>query len=553
MNPRSATLLVVVLAISAMPADRAHAVPGDCILMSSERPSEVRPVAVNLDSFAGAPELSTDEVVVAVNHAIAQWNETAAGMAFEYVGDTSCLALAGGCCDASLVTYVEDCGVGSKRAFNVAGCGDTRNHTTICGEGTSPWLWDVNGLVAGESDLAATITHEFGHSAGIKHPEDGERATLGAAVSTDDMRRRQLYKYDVFCAEPAAEDFRELNAHRRTQLPDGSFGVESSISPIYDDLSNHDLVAYDIGPSSYTGVVWREADQFRFRRYGTSTPIRDFSSLGFGSGLALSANPESMAGPLRLYWTRAQAGQEYNRDSRRQVRVRWSSNEFQSSTVGALTECTSMSAWYTCSPASTTPVASKYRLQTAYDESSGRTVTVWTDQQRTNGGAGDYQIRVAFGEIAPDMLPPAVYVPASARTTVSPGVACSPQAADGSSGGTFDCIVAYADMDTDDWRIRVARFSGASISTHWQASFDTVTTAVDAADAETTAGISAWYSEETSKWYLAFLSTEPTQRVKVWESADSLSWSKEGDYGVSILTPRFSGGGADSTYLYSAR
>jgi hypothetical protein len=351
---------------------------------------------------------------------------------------------------------------------------------------------------------------------------------------------------------PATAGFRELSAFRRTQTGTGALGLESSVAPVYGMLSNHDVEAYEIGGSTHTGVVWREADQFRFRRFGASSPIASFTSPGLGSGLSLSAYPESVDAPLRIHWIRAKAGQEYNEESRRQMRVRWSDDEFQTSTVGELEECTAMSGWYSCPPASTTPVASAYRLQTAYDASSSLTVTAWTDQRRTSGGPGDHTVRIAFGDVSAQLLAPAVQVP-GLRTIVSPGVACNPQSAAGGAGGVYDCIVALADFDSDDSRIVVARFSGTTTSTHVEPTFDSITTVVNSEEAETTAGIAAWYSDSAERWFLAFLATDPGQPLRVYESADTLNWTKSGDYGTSLLAPRLADGGAGATYIHSAR
>lgn len=545
----------LMLSVGTLVPSQAVAQVGTCV--SNTNASDIRPVRVNFQGFSGAmPKVTLEEVRVSVLHSISQWTESAAGAGFVFEGSTSCTALdwAGGCCDSNIVTFMSVCPTGWARANTLAaGCNGTRSHVVVCGQigaGGTPIDWDVNSVSSTEFDLTSSVTHEFGHTIGVNHPNNGETATMGGA-NAGDVFRRQLYYYDVDCSEDGANGYREMRSYRRTQISSGSFGSEWSQAYYYDDFSNHDVERYTNGSSTSRGFLWREEDEFKFRRSGTTTPIRSFPALGLGSEVALSSYSESSDGPLRMFWTTPATGDRYIQAGRSHVNVRWTDDEFATSSTFPLYECSSMTGWFQCAFLAYLPVTSAYRPQTAYDSYSQRTVSVWSHQGRLNGGAGDNAVRISFGEILPWLLPPSTDLP-GAQTLVSPGIACESFEATGTNGSQYDCIVAFADRDSNDSRIRVGRFFGLNAGgTHVVPSFDPGFTTVDIVDAETTFGITAWYASLTDRWYLAFLATDTGQPVRVYESTDSLTWSHVGDYGTSYLAPRIDRRDGVGAYLYS--
>lgn len=551
--------ICITLGLFTFASTRARAQQGTCFAGTSA--SDIRPVRVNRLSFVGAPSLSSEEVVAATHHAIAQWTDTSAGAGFNYVGETDCsqLGTANGCCDSNLLTYVSECAAGSGRAYNFGGCPvggvNTRSHTVICGQigpSGSPITWEVSGVQGGEADLVSSLTHEFGHAIGVNHPQFGERATMGGAIAISDTRRRELYHYDVVCSESGAAGFRSLQPYRRSQLSNGEFSSAWQVtSSYYGNVSNHDAEWYQFGAYGHSGSLWREGDQFRFRRWGTSSTVRSFAAQGLGTEPSLSFHEESTGAPLRIMWARAQFGSEYSLGSLNQVHVRWTDDEFATSLAFPLYECSSMSGYYSCDPLAWTPVTSAFRVKTDYDEYSHRTVATWSHQARSNGAAGDRAVRVSFGDISPALFAPSYEVPGAA-TSASPGIACEPYAAAGTTGFDYDCIVAFADLNSDDYRIRVGRFFGSFVGgTHLAPVFDTGLTTVDAVLAETAHGVEAWYGPTQGKWYIAFLATDPGQPLRIYESSDSLNWSHVGDYGTSVLRPSVRRVGS-TAYLFTA-
>ena len=579
--PKWSSILTSVVLVSLMLlGGSAYGQQGTCMLPTTLKASDTVELRVNFGSFSGAPNVTQEEVRVSALHAVSEWSNSGAGAAAFFGGNTGCTDFTGpGCCDSHLLTYDDTC-VGSERATATSGCGAALlTHITICGStsnGQTPRIWNTRGFQSGEFDLVSTVTHEFGHALGLHHPAAGgceddcagdpvceaacppdEAAVMGTAPSVSDTRRRELYYYDQKCIEDGNTGYRELMGRRRVQYPSGGLGSEGLMNLHYDNLSNHDAETYEFGGVERHGIVWREANSIHFRRRTVGSPVQTFGGVYLGAELGLNAHDESGGGPLRIVWSEHVPGTEWEWGAPHQAQVRWSTDEFTNSASAPLFECVVPTGWYGCAPLlSWAPVYTGHRLQTDFDPASVRTVSVWSHQARSNNGPGDRAIRVSIGDVSPALLATSYEMP-GARTIASPGIACQSGEAEGTDGRTYDCIVAYSDIDTDDFRVRIGRFFATSAGTHMRPEFDGGLTTVDALDAETTAGIVTWWADDPGRWFIAFLATDDDQPLRVYSSTDSLFWSFVGDYSWgaagSFLSPRLDRWNGTRAQVFSAR
>lgn len=98
----------------------------------------------------------------------------------------------------------------------------------------------------------------------------------------------------------------------------------------------------------------------------------------------------------------------------------------------------------------------------------------------------------------------------------------------------------------------MGRFFGQNAGgTHVAPSFDPGLSTVSVSGARTAFGVVAWYASMTAKWYIAFVANDSGQPLRVYESADSLTWTFVGDFGSSYLGPRLNRRDGLGAYLYS--
>jgi len=190
--------------------------PAHCVATGQHHETDNRVnVYLHYDSFAdfiydengNLGGLTLDEVLGAMLQGMEQWNHSAAGREFRYMGTTS--AIKG------------DCGFGVVRGGEIQGTqivsknNGTHSMLSECsGNGFSleiaakylsqqPIRW-VTGDPALASqylheDLVAIFAHEFGHATGIGHPLPAN--AYGVMSSAPDQYKRDLYQIDVECAE----------------------------------------------------------------------------------------------------------------------------------------------------------------------------------------------------------------------------------------------------------------------------------------------------------------------------------------------------------------
>lgn len=217
---------------------------------------------------------------------------------------------------------------------------------------------------------------------------------------------------------------------------------------------------------------------------------------------------------------------QYDQDSSQRVAYRRSEDGFDSSIWGNLRYCEKMDEnGYMACDGGTSYIKSGKSMSFAWDNNINRTVSVWVDTDRTKSSDQDkYDMYISYGYINHWTL--AEPAPANAKSSVSPGVACREGEANG-----MDCILAYVDAELGDGTIKVSRFVGVSLGSHYTAWGDQN---IAQPAGKTSHRIAAWYHDDAF-WiaYKDIASGEYHRVEKYWPDFDLwASSSHDQFYGI---------------------
>lgn len=152
--------------------------------------------------------------------AMMRWNQQSeSAVSFVYQGSVSESQYNNNKCDYNVVTTHNICSSG--RAYFSPQCAQKKWQIVLCDSTLDPNGiprsndYDVGKILEDYTDVLSVLVHEFGHAQGLTHPAsndpnsfdeycDGNAAVLGGSYcngySMHEMSRRDLYRYDNYCA-----------------------------------------------------------------------------------------------------------------------------------------------------------------------------------------------------------------------------------------------------------------------------------------------------------------------------------------------------------------
>jgi hypothetical protein len=241
----------------------------------------------------------------------------------------------------------------------------------------------------------------------------------------------------------------------------------------------------------------------------------------------------SVAGPAHVHYREEDISQIYysTASDDHWVNTMTSSNEFTSYGHVAVYECDSMDSFMDCDAGNRTRMQSHHRVGVAYDDYSGRSVTVWTDHESrtTYPIENANEVRISVGKANLNTLPHADTI--GVRSAVAPAVVCGGYL----SAGSFDCIVFYVDIADADHTVKYKRFWNKYENSlnRYVIQLDSLTAPV--AGIRSSADPAAWHDGE--RYWVALQEVEAPQYTLVYSSADTYTWDLEAFFSGDPVTP----------------
>ena len=553
----------------------AEANPADCSIRDwhPHQVTDVRtPVYIDADTFdvlknevGVAGQFTDDELIGAVTQALEQWNHSASGREFYYAGFGAIPRDQNGNEDEGSTLW---CGKGFVVAEDTVGASQNRTRCldpqTNIGTGFKIRLTTRRQNSAGETyekrwvagdpvgftfattftdsqsvkyqfkDMVAILTHEFGHSLNIGHPQNNG----GIMKSTS---RRDLYQNDVECAEEYYDGFLgwRLLTLRQTSFTSGVFSSAvfgSGVSSAMGVSSGGQNITPNEFRSSY------------FHGVGTTAYIQRYSgsyqTLGTGQFLPIA--------PLRVH--RRELLPTYRDAVIMMPRLassygnlsteRWTPRVYQSASgfeLGVdsnlpLTECVSPAPGLMTGCGSEKSVVTLRRPVGAYDDYTNRSVIAWTHLDRSHPSvSANHDVRISWGFYDGSYTSARRLAPSSSlgvRSDVSPGLACKAFEA----GEYSDCMLAYTDLADPTNRIKFRRFYAQSNGQYYYPVIEGPDQTIDSAQWHRTASpIALFYHSQ--KWWVIFRLALATGAgaLRVYSSPNGLTdtWTYHGSLGYS--------------------
>jgi hypothetical protein len=530
------------VALSLAAAGPARGAAGDCVSSNVDHTNtnglkEYKVNQGNLVGFGGISQSARRSTAIAGADI---WNDSANGGTFRYKGtsaatdipedDADCVTAS---VDYSLVVFLNssDPSGGGARAATFGRCEDGSGDATqflievyaLDGSGT-PWGWSTGEIAAGEYDLMQTLVHEFGHTQLLGHPGSSEAAVMQpTSNSIGRTRQRDLYQWDLKCSAELSGT-RELGGYRRNHQTDGSFIDPEVLYTGSLTATNGTLnISTASGIWRYSSVINENTGDSFFWTDGMYDTGNVIGNIDREVGVFRATTWREDSTIERTIYTDWEDSTAYDWSGTHRLRYVRSSDGFVAETVGALSHCSSMSAWMTCS--GTTAMSSGKRVSVAWDDQHSRSVIAWVNQNRQDD-SDDRDIKVSVGYIAHTTLPSPTSL--GVKSQVSPGLACKEDAA-----GGYDCVIAYVDLTDEMHSVQVKRFSVTMGLFKYNLSVDATTRTV----AESTSSpIAAWYND--GKFWLAFRISTGFQNTRIYESSDGATWTQNGSsWGYSNVGP----------------
>jgi len=459
--------------------------------------------------------LTVDEVLGAMLQGMEQWNHSAAGREFRYMGTTS---LVQGGCNYGVVRGGElvggqivsrNDGINNMSGVPCSGKGFTMDIAAKWG--TTPIRWvtgdpqTVNPNVSGQhnrADLVGVFTHEFGHAVGIGHP-----ATTDARGVMNNSTKRDLYQIDMTCAKEYRNGLRSLST-KEMAFTSGNTSTSTLVSSLQ----------WSSAPGVTAGGGSGTPDRFR----GTHMNVVGLYAEKYSSSTILlsSVNEQSPQPPIRIHrrelypdYRDAIISQKRSADYYgEQEKEKFRQSIFLSHNGFELAGSTYQTDLRHCLYPGGSPLAhcsgselvySGHRVSAAFDTAVNRTVYAWTKQDRKDWSPTNNDLRISIGAYPGSQSNSAILgygFTAGVRSDVAPAVACKEGQA-GSSG--YNCMVAYTDITDPKNTIRFKRFNPTSFSSYYYPNFESGHHQIDSAGWHRTASPIALFHHH-GKWWVGF-------------------------------------------------
>lgn len=246
-------------------------------------------VDVHLVNSSGSlSHVTRQERNIAAIAAMMRWNQQSeSAVSFVYQGLVSESHYNNNKCNYNVVTTHNTCPSG--RAYFSLQCAEKKWQIVLCDSTLDsngiPRSndYDVGKVLEDHSDVLSVLVHEFGHAQGLHHPAlndpnsfneycDGNAAVLGASYCNDDsmheMSRRDLYRYDNYCAS-------QRNSYRKLKLKSIlSFGtiMQPSSYGMGNGLSNAAIWQDNSSNENYLDIRTPSNNFYREHRHFPGTP-----------------------------------------------------------------------------------------------------------------------------------------------------------------------------------------------------------------------------------------------------------------------------------------
>lgn len=399
----------------------------------------------------------------------------------------------------------------------------------------------------GATDIAALLTHEFGHTLGIYHPTQPAPpalpvyATMKSGVF-DGTTSRDLFEYDIRCAQEAVAGYstrRLLQSFYRVH----SAGILSTETPLLGGWCTARAAA---GATLKNGV-WQWSSAFPRTNQSPYCSLWMPGTQYSNARCLPTQADDAPIGPRATVWredpsndrvlfsSRTEYPSLHGRYSNHRVEYVRSTDGFNTPFSSPLRFCSSAPSPFMtpCGSSDQSYLYSANPVSTTWHSGLARSINAWTRHDRSSEGQPanlNREVLVSVGFHSNNLLPE----PDSAgvRSSVAPAVTCGGPG----SAGAYDCIVAYVDVTDARNNVRFRRFSVSTGASRFVATFQTgygqvmtnVTTASD---------LAAWY-HAGAYW----ISIRPArfvygQETELYFSFDSITWTYFGRLGHSAVGP----------------
>lgn len=440
------------------------------------------------------------------------------------------------------------CDAGVTGGYWRSFCDGTRWQITICARTPAiNWQWTHHPSSANDRNIASSLIHEFGHTIGLGHTQDGEYSVMNSSgiPNHGTLRGRWLYPGDIQCHHE--EWGTRSNRFLYRSQDHGNDNINPAIT-----LGN----SYVRGPGNII----------------TDTPNYLYSTVGYDGTRFQNSFGSTLGSPNR-YFHRPYIGIAFTNFWTRELPTEWrtyynydntSSNRYtnpESKTnirqyaydllfsappnQGIMRHC-----FYdppNCSPKT---MFSSHPISISHYQHYDRTVYAWVNQTRGysyNSGINeaDREIWISIGQRGTDPFllnkPFKTGIRSSTNVSLTCGVLFS--------AGGWDCIIAYTPLENSSYGMRVKRFFIHEMSEdHYSINWDPITHTVGWLNGS---DITTWFNND--KYWLAH---KTGKYVRVRSSDTGETWEHYGSLGESITAPRaisHSANNNKTTWIYLTR
>lgn len=351
-------------------------------------------------------------------------------------------------------------------------------------DGVTKWNWNITvcdnytsggsmystdygvGKVSAGLDLLSTLMHELGHAQGLAHPGvstvadpnqspeaycNGNAAVMGGRSCDSQMgvrARRDLYRYDSFCAESAPGNTTRKHdiyvlAEIEESFYDGSYDNFNGANASVWETDDVNQVKYEVAKSSI--LQW-------FNQFDLNTNTADKTWLLDRS--ARVPQPPMLGEPHELSTTGVLRNHLYNFASNsnwlQKFSAVWGRNTDASPWIpNDLQMCADSSC------TSTVDVHSKYPIQLISVPGTSEIYALWVEMVRSAGSQKENRVRlseyVSEGLLGPDLIDEDDVLQSTSRPTME----CTPRYEFSSSSYLEFCFLYYVPLDETLGRIHV--------------------------------------------------------------------------------------------------
>lgn len=508
--------------------------PIDCLGLDPPIPTHAGeiPFVIDMTALEGHPFLSRDEALTTILVAAETWNSGSNAGWFRYAGEVHDFTRDEQCAPGApnLIVFRkfgEPPCTGGLWAQVLNYCKGDAWEMSICLEKPDgiPIEITTGHSEVDEADFLETIVHEFSHALDLFHSHPRAGVAARRLTRTDPaMRKRDLYDYDRRCVT-------KRPGHRKTHLRAFQHSADSQ---------NLEEIPLQLSPDHGAHAVYLADDQpiyaLPLSRWDLLKKVQKlwhpkfarplFDAGSYGPPPTVHHDPND-PNTLTIYY-----GQEISPDPDetplQNVYQIFSdtidlTHPTSETTPKPLQHCTDSSD--SCAP---TPVQSAYPIQLATLGDSERQLFLWTHQNRRSDEE-DRQLRLAV-QLKPDLLSVPIQLPI--QTSLSPQLTClTPER----PTHHHRCFVAFIDLADPLFHVSIQEFLVESTS-------DAQTPVIELLDEPRTLPLQTITSPAfwvyNNHFWLALKS--PDANIRIFNSADTKTWTEEQNLGFSITAPLLS-------------